>query len=208
MKLLNRKQEALNILKNNPTIRKYISSIPCVKCNNKEMRINMANGSISSVRCWECGRLKSLNAARRYRLTEEGAKKRCMATNAWKKENPLSVDLRRTLSRLDQSLSNLRENNSSLKNIVGYSADDYNKKLGKRKKDYQLDHILSLSWFIKNNIFDIKLIHSLNNLQFISRTANAAKRDKWLPEYGEGMTEWEWCYKLQLSVYGEIRYKE
>lgn len=105
------------------------------------------------------------------------------------------------------------ENNYDISLFVGYSKEDFIAKMLETAPsmeaifsgDYHVDHILPVKWFIENGITDQKIVNCLKNLQAITREDNLSKGSKWLIR---GLNQWEWCYQLQLSVYGSVIYKE
>lgn len=100
-----------------------------------------------------------------------------------------------------------------VESVVGYSGDDFISKMLETAPsmdslvsgEYHVDHILPIKWFINNNIIDQKIVNSLMNLQAIKKSDNLSKSSKWLMK---DKTEWEWCYEIQMKVYGYVKYKE
>ena len=149
---------------------------------------------------------------RKWRATKRGREYQLEYNRKWNRNNYLNVTVRRCMRRMMLSLSK-EKGDGHISSIVGYSNDEFiNKMLETAPSmdsifsgEYHVDHILPIKWFLKQGITDQKLINSLKNLQAIKMEENLSKGCKWLMC---NKTEWQWCYELQISVYGEIRYKE
>lgn len=151
-------------------------------------------------------------SVRDWRATERGSSYMREYNKAWAEKNILNVSIRRTLRRMFISMTKEYAKRTDAE-IVGYDCDDFLQHLLKTAPsidrvisgEYHVDHILPINWFILNSIYDQRIINALANLQAIPKIDNLSKGSKWL---NESMTEWEWCYLLQIGVYGEIKYQE
>jgi len=155
----------------------------------------------------------SLNeSVRRWRATDNGAlvSKKCQ--KKWRDENQLNLSLRQSLRRMSISMSGAFPGQNA-EEICGYGQDEFIEKMlltapslsSIVSGEYHVDHILSISWFVRSGMCDPKIVNALCNLQAIPKLDNLSKGNRWLLD---GISEWEWCYKIQMEVYGEIRYKE
>lgn len=77
---ISRRAEALAILTENPEQRKYVSATPCAKCGGVEMRIEVAKGLLTGVKCWDCKNNRAREYGRKLLSTEEGRAKNRDAT--------------------------------------------------------------------------------------------------------------------------------
>jgi len=79
------------------------------------------------------------------------------------------------------------KNKRKSKEILGYSWEEFKLNIESKfkdgmnwenRKDWHIDHIIPVSWFISNNLYDIEMVNSLNNLQPLWAKENLNKRDK------------------------------
>lgn len=149
---------------------------------------------------------------KRWRATKHGKIYQRNYNKLWTERNYLNVAIRRTMRRMMLSLAAVN-GYKDVESVVGYSGDDFISKMLETAPsmdslvsgEYHVDHILPIKWFINNNIIDQKIVNSLMNLQAIKKSDNLSKSSKWLMK---DKTEWEWCYEIQMKVYGYVKYKE
>ncbi len=156
---------------------------------------------------------KKREAYRRWYYSEKGNKKALDNVRQWQKKHPHHVFLRKMLEQLDMRVSDIALDRT-VDDVLGYSKDDFIKHIKSTmlpwmsfddRNNWHIDHILSVNWFVKNNLVYPELVNALHNLKAEPAEYNYKKNRKWLRT---DMTEWEFCYMLQYMVYGEIRYKE
>lgn len=145
--------------------------------------------------------------------SEHGRKKALENVNAWHKNNPHYMLLRKSMERLglkfdDAFLDKTKDE------VLGYSKEDFISHIESTmqpgmsfddRSQWQIDHILPVAWFVKNKVPHPELVNCLHNLKDEWRSDNQSKGSKWMHE---SMSEWDWCYMLQWMVYDEIRFKE
>lgn len=150
---------------------------------------------------------------RKWYYSERGNKKALDNVKKWIEDNPHHHLLRKALERMDMKIGSYI-GDVSFDDVLGYSKSEFISHIESTmeewmsfddRSNWHIDHILSVNWFVKNELAFPELVNSLYNLKAESAEYNFKKGSRWSRD---DMTEWEWCYMLQYMVYGEIRYKE
>ena len=90
------------------------------------------------------------------------------------------------------------EKKSKTEKILGYSFEQFEKKIGTPKINQQLDHKIPLSWFISETPIDV--LFNLENLHYIDGNINKTKSNSYCDEVNNE-------YKQSILKYIKEKYK-
>lgn len=141
--------------------------------NNKELlrqkrKCNRDRDRINCIRWRNENRESNIIKARKYR-----------------KDNPLLAFTRGSLSRIEKASGLDRINRAEIQ--LGYTQIDFKEHITslfsegmswENRSEWHIDHIVPLSWWIKNGVTDVSMINALINLQPLWAIDNLTKGDK------------------------------
>ena len=186
---------------------KKIKSCGCLhNYENQEIKVKIKNGykvikildktdlkstdgnTIYNCQCW-CGeKFKTyIKAIKQGRNRSCGCLRKGVNSHLYKNYNQENIESSRKMRVIFSSFKNRPnlEKDSNIDINFGYSGIEFCNHMincnldWKNTKSYHIDHIFPIKAFIENNIFDLKIIFSLDNLQVLSKEDNLKKKDKY-----------------------------
>lgn len=103
----------------------------------------------------------------------------------YKKNNPLQTFTRNSLRRIERSKSSARR--TIAEHELGYTQDQFKRHIEsmfengmtwENRSEWHIDHIVPVSWWLKEGVTDVSMINALINLRPLWAKDNLSKSDK------------------------------